>query len=139
MHKFLQLLVAATPGDRSKKKFVRYTRYNDEIVSERSFYTQDPIYESYGYYKNGVTIVRLADNKGFTITTKTIENNRHVLNFRCNLDHTGKLTEPGVINYFSLGMGVLDDQEYVDEYLDEIYNKFGEDPATFWDKVSVQK
>ena len=48
----------------------------------------------------------------------TLDEGRHVLNFSTLIDDDGIQRAPGKINYFGLGMSVLDEQSYVTEQLE---------------------
>lgn len=100
----------------------RRTRLNKEPLEWNS--KQEKV--GSGYYEVGMELKKQASGH-FALTTWTVENSHHVVNFHCFLTEDGKLIE-GRVNLFGLGFGALD-QEYVNEFLDEL----AENPE--WEKV----
>jgi hypothetical protein len=62
----------------------------------------------------------------------TLDEGHHVLNFSAIIDEDGVQQAPGSINYFGMGMGVLDDQSYVTEQL-KTQLKESQKIADYWD------
>lgn len=116
----------------------RHTRNGTAILSISS--RDRNIDRNEGSYRNGAFLTKKSGNL-WQFDTYTIENSKHVLNFSAVIDSNGFLQGDGVINFFLGGLTKLcreRDQDYIDEYLNELFQvisskRYGE---VFWDEIS---
>lgn len=79
-----------------------------------------------GRYSIGVDLTIEAD--AIRIESWTVEDGKHVLNFRATVTHDGKMIS-GTVNCFGFGMQPID-QGYLDDFYAEM-----EESRTKWDRI----
>ncbi len=89
------------------------------------------IIDGSSYVQHGYFIERMAENK-WKFESWTIDQGCHVLNFSVMINDDGIQLDSGQINYFGLGMSVLNDQSYVTKQL-KAQLKESKQNVDYWD------
>lgn len=113
--------------DENARYAERYTRLNGEPLAVETKKGGALPRGGRGRWEMGMEITRMGTN--YQWTTWTVEDGRHVVNFRCIVDRDGVIVLGGMLNCFAFGWIEMDQGD-----ADEILKEMEEDKPQ-WDVV----
>ena len=112
------------------KQAIYRTRLNGKILKDDTF--DSIVSKTHSHFENGLYLNWDEKKELFKLTSYTVENKKHVLNFNAFINRDAKVID-GLVNCFTLGFMDIE-QEYVNELFEEL-----EDCPIEWDVIKLNE